>query len=143
MMHARTRDGSLRQAAADAGATVLLFEGGEAWRFDEDAIAIATAGVKRVLHHLGMVEELPPAPEAETSVSRSSRWVRARRAGIASLEVRLGDCVAKGAPVAVIRDSFGNRLSRINAPLAGVVIGHVQRPLVNRGDAIVHIAELT
>ena len=29
-MHARIRDGSLRQAASEAGAAVLLFEGGEA-----------------------------------------------------------------------------------------------------------------
>ena len=41
-LHARTRDGSLREAATEAGATVLLFEGGEADRFDERAIVAGT-----------------------------------------------------------------------------------------------------
>ena len=31
---------------------MLLYEGGEAWRFDEDAIAAGTRGVLRVLAHL-------------------------------------------------------------------------------------------
>ena len=37
MLHSRIRDGSLRGAATERGATVLLFEGGEALRFDDDA----------------------------------------------------------------------------------------------------------
>ena len=42
----------------------------------------------------------------------------------------------------MIHDSVGNRLSRITAPRAGVVIGHIQHPLVNQGDAVVHIADV-
>ena len=40
MLHARVRDGSLRAAATESGATMLLFEGGEAWRFDAPAIEV-------------------------------------------------------------------------------------------------------
>ena len=136
------RDGSLRAAATDAGATVLLFEGGEAWRFDEAAIAVGTSGTLRVLSHLGMIDA-DDAPEATTPrESRRSSWIRARRSGIASIAVALGQSVTRGQHLAVIHDSLGRRLSRANAPFDGVVIGLTQHPLVHQGDALVHLASL-
>ena len=42
----------------------------------------------------------------------------------------------------VIHDSVGARLSQVNANDSGVVIGRVQQPLVNQGDALIHIAEV-
>jgi len=140
MLHAKVRDGSLRGAATDRGATVLLYEGGEAWRFDPEALDVGEAGVRRVLAELAMIDRDQP-PAATPVESRRSSWVRARRSGIALLAVGLGDTVAKGDQMGVVHDSVGNRLSRITAPRAGVVIGHIQHPLVNQGDAIVHVAE--
>lgn len=142
MLHAKVRDGSLRGAATDRGKTVLLFEGGEAWRYDNGAITVGATGVLNVLAELGMVDELAdrcPVPPRE---SRKSSWLRARRSGIVGLAVGLGDVVQKGQQVAVIHDSVGKRLARVNANADGVVIGHVQHPLVNQGDAVIHIAEL-
>ncbi|NND74887.1 MAG: succinylglutamate desuccinylase/aspartoacylase family protein [Ilumatobacter sp.] len=143
MLHAKLRDGSMRAAATAAGATMLLFEGGEAWRFDEHALSVGTRGVSRVLHRLGMDNGTEPEQLDPPLESRSSSWVRARRSGISSLHVALGDAVAKGAPVTTIHDSVGKRLSVTRAHRSGVVIGHTQHPLVNQGDAIVHIAEIT
>jgi predicted deacylase len=140
-LHARTRDGSLRQAATDAGATVLLFEGGEALRFDETAITSGVDGVRRVLHQLAMVGDAPPLT-TETVISRKSHWLRATRSGIAHLDVELGATVAKGETIATLHDPFGKRLGRVNARKPGVVIGHTQYPLVNRGDAVAHVAEV-
>lgn len=141
MLHAKLRDGSMRAAATAAGSTVLLYEGGEAWRIDEDAAAVGSRGIRRVLHQLDMiddvVESLPPPVE-----SRSSGWVRARRSGIASMHVGLGDNVTKGDTLATIHDSVGVRVSSMRANRTGVVIGHSRQPLVNQGDAIVHIADI-
>jgi predicted deacylase len=143
MLHAGLRDGSLRAAATDAGVTVLLYEGGEAWRFDEDAIAAGASGILRVLAHLDMVdEEVAPTPR-EPIVSRRSSWIRARRSGIALISIELGQSVAKGEPLALIHDSMGKRLSRVQAPFDGTVIGLTQHPLVLQGDALIHIAEVT
>lgn len=143
MMHAKLRDGSMRAAATATGSTVLLYEGGEAWRYDRPAIEAGTVGVRRVLARLGLLDSdeivLATEPPAE---SRSSRWVRARRSGMALIDVELGQLVERGETVATIRDSVGRRLSVCNAPRAGMVIGHVQQPLVNQGDAIIHIADL-
>ncbi len=138
-IHARTRDGSLRQAGTDAGATVLLYEAGEALRFDRSAIAAGSSGIARVLHHLGIVSSEPEPPEA-TQISRATKWSRASRSGILHLDPELGDRVERGDLVATIRDPFGKRLSRMTAPASGIVIGHTQHPLVNRGDAVLHVA---
>ena len=140
-LHARTRDGSLRQAATEAGATVLVFEGGEANRFDRQAIDEGTGGVLRVLAACGMVDDPPPASVA-TRLSRRSKWVRATGSGILHLQAALGDEVRPGQPLAAIHDAFGKRRGRITAQLGGLLAGLTQRPLVNRGDAIAHIAEL-
>jgi predicted deacylase len=56
VIDARLRDGSLRQAAVEEGKIMLLFEGGEASRFDPAAIAAGTAGVLRTLNHLGLTD---------------------------------------------------------------------------------------
>lgn len=141
MLHARTRDGSLREAATRAGAATLLFEGGEADRFDEWSIGAGTDGVLRAMQSVGMITDAP-APAHPSRSSRSSAWVRATRSGIAHLDVALGDTIDEGDEIATIHDPFGKRLGTVRSRLAGMVIGHTRHPLVNRGDAIVHIAEL-
>ncbi|MEL7157652.1 MAG: succinylglutamate desuccinylase/aspartoacylase family protein, partial [Actinomycetota bacterium] len=111
-IHAQTRDGSLRQAGTDAGATVLLYEGGEALRFDADAIGRGTAGVRRVLHHLG-ISQTAPEPPAPTIHSRSTKWARATRSGILHLGPQLGDAIEQGERVGTIVDPFGKRLGQV------------------------------
>jgi predicted deacylase len=138
-VHSRLRDGSLRQAASENGATVLVYEGGEASRFDETAIAAGTDGVMRVLAGLGIAAEAPPAP-SETMISRRSRWLRAARSGILHLRTPLGGSVDKGDLIARIVDPFGKQLARVTAREPGIVIGHTQHPLVNQGDAVAHLA---
>jgi predicted deacylase len=140
-LHSRTRNGSLRQAATEAGATVLLFEGGEADRFDGRAIGEGTDGVLRVLGARGMIDSPPPA-RTPTRFSRSSKWVRASSSGILHLEAQLGDEIRAGERLATIHDAFGKRRGTVRARVGGVIAGHTQRPLVNRGDAIAHIAEV-
>lgn len=140
MLHAKIRDGSLRHAARERGATVLLYEGGENNRFDKYAIDAGVLGVRRVLAALGMIEPFDD-PAHEPSVEcRSSGWVRARRTGILDLEVDLGQQVADGERLGALVDSFGKTLRLVHANRTGVVIGRTETPLVNSGDAIVHIA---
>lgn len=141
MIDATTRDGSLRQVATERGKTVLLYEGGEALRFDDRAIDTATAGVLRVLDHLGMVETDVPAGVEPVRASGSG-WVRASRSGIVHVEAPLGARVAKGQLVARLLGPHGERQSRLTARYDGIVIGLTQHPLVNRGDAVCHIARV-
>ncbi|HEX8780950.1 MAG TPA: succinylglutamate desuccinylase/aspartoacylase family protein [Nocardioides sp.] len=140
MLHAKIRDGSLRQAARDRGATSLLYEGGENLRFDDYAIDAGVVGVRRVLAALGMTDD-PQAAHPPSRECRQSGWVRARRTGILRLEARLGQEVSDGERLGSLVDSFGKTLAAVYANRDGVVIGRNEAPLVNSGDAIVHIAE--
>jgi uncharacterized protein len=142
MLHSRTRDGSLRGAATERGATVLVFEGGEALRFDAETLSIGVDGILRVLAELAVIDPDPRDPRPVPIESRRSSWVRSRRSGIALLDIELGEVVRRGQLLGVIHDSVGRRLGRITAPRVGVVIGRIQQPLVNQGDALVHLAEV-
>lgn len=142
MLHAKLRDGSLRQAALQEGATVLLYEGGEAGRFDDWAIDAGVEGVRRVLEHLGMRDTSVPPPAAAPVDCWQSGWVRARRTGILELDVHLGDRVEEGQRIGGLSDTFGRRLRLVHADRTGIVIGLTRAPLVNSGDALVHIGSV-
>jgi predicted deacylase len=140
MLHAKIRDGSLRHAARERGACVLLYEGGENLRFDDYAIDAGVVGVRRVLAALDMIDPLVE-PDLRPSVEcRTSGWVRARRTGILDLDAHLGQRVTDGERLGALVDSFGRTLRLVHANRDGIVIGRTEAPLVNSGDAIVHIA---
>lgn len=142
MMHARLRDGSLRSAAREQGAAVLLYEGGEAWRMDPWAISAGVLGVRRVLAALGMTDPVAEDPPPPSAVSWRSGWVRARGTGMLHLEVELGQRVTRGERLGGLFDSFGKRVRLVHADRDGLVIGRTEAPLVNSGDAVVHLAEV-
>lgn len=139
MLHARLRDGSLRQAARDRGATVLLYEGGEAWRFDDFAIDAGVDGVRRVLASLDMIDPVEAAGHPSVACVESG-WVRARGTGVLQLEVSLGDRVESGQRLGGLSDTFGRRVRLVHADRDGILVGLNKAPLVNSGDALVHIA---
>ena len=141
VIDARLRDGSLRQATVEAGKIMLLFEGGEASRFDPTAIAVGTAGVLRTLNHLGVTNVEVPIGQ-RSLYSRSTSWTRASNSGIVHLDAHLGELVRAKQQVATIYDPFGKVLGKIKSKYDGIVVGHTQAPLVNRGDAISHIARI-
>jgi len=141
LVHARTRDGSLREAAAQAGIPVLLFEGGEALHFDEEAIEAGTQGILRVMRLLRMGRFGKRRKAADSFEARGSFWVRATRGGVCRLGVGLGERVEAGRELGVIADAFGDDARGFRAPRPGLVIGINTNPLVNRGDAVVHLAE--
>lgn len=143
MIHANTRDGSLRQAAAKQGISVLLYESGEALRFDQTAITVGVNGVLQVMAALAMLAAPhQPAKGKPSLESRETKWVRASRSGILHVQIELGQAVTKRQKLGYIADAFGEATRRIQAPCDGIVIGYTQNPLVNQGDGIVHIATL-
>ncbi|MDJ0731008.1 MAG: succinylglutamate desuccinylase/aspartoacylase family protein [Crocosphaera sp.] len=141
MIHATTRDGSLRQAASKQGIPVLLYEAGEACRFDAQGIEIGVRGILQVMELLEMyahplTEEMP----LSSLEIEKTKWIRASRSGLLHLDVNLGDTIEKKQLLGLITDAFGETKAKIRSPAQGVVIGRVQNPLVNQGDAIVHLA---
>ena len=135
----KLRERSLRLSAGEAGVKVLLYEGGEALRFDEHAIDAAVRGTLRVMAHIGMVEPTS-RPVGQTVFSDASSWVRSPESGILHTTRRIGDRVGKGEVVGVVADPLGQASLPLFAEWDGIIVGRTNLPLVNRGDAVFHIA---
>lgn len=143
MLNSNLRDGSLRASAKDVGCNILLYEAGEALRFDEQSIRIGVRGVLGVMGHLGMLSTGRSAQSKVSPVrSDSSHWLRAPIGGLMRAQKALGDRVARGEVLAEISDPLGEVEECVIARHSGVVIGRSNLPLVNRGDALFHVARV-
>lgn len=142
LIDANLRDGSLREAAANLGVPMLLYEAGEALRFDEIAIRAGERGVLNVMRALGMLSSKrtkKPALKAPY-IARTSSWVRASSSGVITSSVSLGNLVEAKSVLGIVSDPFGENEVEVVAPFQGIVIGKTNLPLVNEGDALIHIA---
>jgi len=142
IVDARVRDGSLRQAAVEAGLQMLLYEGGAALKFDLPAIRTGLGGILAVMAEIGMIRKREKRKKFEPLVARSTRWIRAPSSGILLSLKPLGARVRKGDIVASTSDPLGENEYPIFSPLDGVVIGRLDCPLVHRGDAVVNLASV-
>ena len=140
LLNANLRDGSLRQSAADLGTKILLYEAGEALRFDELAIRAGVKGTINVMKHLGMLTSRRSLKAIEPIIARKSGWVRACESGLVVHHKQLGDQVEKGDLLATINNPYGHRLDEVKSQYAGIIIGKQNIPLVQEGEAMYHIA---
>lgn len=140
ILNANLRDGSLRQAVLDKGVPMLLYEGGEALRFDEDTIQAGARGVLRVMKALDMLPQSAPSVDRKPFLARSSHWLRSPGSGILRARAKLGAAVREGDCLGIVADPLGLDETKVIADQPGVVIGRSELPLVNEGDALFHIA---
>jgi predicted deacylase len=128
---------SFRKTAYMARKHLLVFEGGESMRLDNYAIEEGIAGTKRLLHYLGMIDSSPSA--LETTILKDSQWIRAKASGIFHSSVKLGDSVKKGQILGGISDPYGQVIVPVKAVINGHVIGINNNPVINVGDAVIHV----
>lgn len=138
LIHSAPPEGSLRHSAASENVPILVYEAGEALRFDEVSIRIGLRGIVNVMRELGMISLKRKSPKP-SAVLRSTTWVRAPSSGIARMVAKLGDVVSKGDVLAYVGDAGGDDEEPMVAPLSGVIIGRANLPLVYEGEAIFHI----
>lgn len=140
-LEAPLRENSLREAAAKVGVNVLLYESGEALRFDEYAVRVGVRGIFNVMADIGMVSKSKtPKKSAKSVISQRSKWVRSPIGGIFRGVKTIGDVVTKGDALGFIADPFGRNEEEVVSDLSGVIIGRTNLPIVNPGDALFHIA---
>jgi predicted deacylase len=143
IVNAGIRDGSLRQALAEKGIPFLLYEAGEALRFDEMAIRAGIRGVLSVMEAIGMLRRSRALKQPiDPLVADATTWIRAPASGILQMNVPLGRKVGKNRKIGVIADPFGDQETAIDSPVSGMVIGRLNLPLVHRGDAVIHVAQI-
>lgn len=141
LIGSNVRDGSLRASVAQMNIPMILFEAGEALRFDEDNIKIGVEGVLNVMKKIGMIKgRLKKTHSKKTFVANSSSWVRAPHSGIHIAHQTLGKHVKKGDVLGEISNPFGDHKILVKANESGVIIGVSKLPLTNKGDALFHIA---
>jgi predicted deacylase len=140
------RDGSLRETAGQADVPLLVYESGEAMRFDPFSITTGVNGIIAVMRYLSMLPKSSPKLKlkyTEPYIAHSSSWVRSPTSGILNTAKKLGDRVKEGEVLGIVTDPsdlFQDPKTEFHSPFDGIVIGHTQVPLVNEGDAIYHIA---
>ena len=140
IVNSNARDGSLRQCAAEKGMPMLIYEAGEALRFDELSIRAGLRGTVNAMRHIGMLPLSRNARPVSPVVADSTSWVRAPDSGIVTPKVTLGGRVTAGQALAVIGDPVGDEETRVKAPFDGIVIGRSNLPLAHEGDALFNIA---
>lgn len=140
LINAKVRAGTLRQSASESGTKILLYEAGEALRFDELSIRAGVRGIQHVLAHLGMVTSKIPKPKSKPHVANKSSWLRASASGIVTSNKKLGDAVVEGDLLANIGSPFGEVFDTVVASRSGIIVGKQNIPMVQAGDAMFNIA---
>jgi predicted deacylase len=141
VINSTIRDGSLRDCADQLGMPMLVYEAGEALRFDELCIKAGVQGVLKVMRHIGM---LPPRARAtkqfEPLIADNTSWVRAPASGIVIPKVALGARVREGSSLASISDPLGTTQYSVDAKFDGIIIGRNNLPVAHEGDALFNVA---
>lgn len=144
VLHSELRDGSLRAVAQEEGVPILLYEAGEALRFDETSIRIGVHGLVNVLRENEMLPKtIRKTPKKLPVITKNSKWIRATESGMLRTIKALGDTVEENEVIAYIDEPLDDNSFAILSPFDGVIIGKSEIPLVQEGDAIFHIAKFS
>ncbi len=137
IMDMGTRDGTLRDTCQFP---MLLYEAGEALRFDDVSIRAGLRGTLRVMRYLNMLPQTKSTVSHEPFIANDSEWMRAPQSGIIRSSVPLGAAIKKGQVLGVIADPLGGSQESVVSRRNGVLIGMTKMPLVHEGEALFHVA---
>ena len=141
ILDSRPAPGTLREYTSARDIPVLLYEAGEALRYEEACIRVGQRGIVNVLRKLGMLPKPSrPTKQREAVIAAGSQWARAESSGVLRTVVGLGQKVAKDQVLGYISDTLGESETELRSPVGGLVIGKLNLPLVFEGEAIFHIA---
>ncbi|MFT6996573.1 MAG: putative deacylase [Cryomorphaceae bacterium] len=132
---------SLRKQAFKMGKTMLVFEGGESMRLDEEIVEAGVSSALHLLTHNRMIDDVLPEKK-ESIFCENSVWIRAKRSGIYRGVVTSGMIVTKGDILGYITDPFGEFSMSVKSPSSGFVICHNNMPVINQGDALIHLGKV-
>jgi len=131
------REGTFRHEAAKLKKPILVYEGGESMRFDYLAINEGINGCLRLMQAYNMVNTL--LPDNPSVKINKDTWIRANDSGLFHMNASNGAFVSKGDLLGVICNPFGEIENKLIAPADGYIVGINNQPVVNEGDALIHI----
>lgn len=134
------KSNKLRLTTEDLHIPLIIYQSGEAMRFDENAIGLGVDGVKNVMHKIGMLKK-PASKEITPIFSRDEEWIVAHKGGILHSKVSLGQTIKKNESIGVITNPFGaDVLEPVKSPREGIVVGVNTAPLIHEGLPIFKVA---
>ncbi len=135
------KNNRLRQTTEDLHIPLLVYQAGEAMRFDEGAITTGIEGTMNIMRALGIL-----AGGVNTDVrpiaSRDEEWIVAHTGGVLHTEVNLGQNVKKGDILGTITDPFGGTdfSEPVKAHQEGIIVGINTSPFIYEGLELFKIA---
>ncbi len=135
--------GMLRTLAFKKKKPFLLYEAGEAMRFDEHAIKVGVKGILNIMRKLEMLPNNTTKKEdtLKSFFTEKNIWVRASTSGISHTKHKLGQHVKKGEVLCTINDPFGATDSvTVTSPEEAIIVGKNNLPLVHEGEALFQLA---
>ncbi len=121
---------------------VIVYEGGESLRLEENAIQQGINGTLRILKHFKMIDKDVEIPKNAASIHLYKRkWIRATVAGLFNATVKNGSKVEKGQILGHIMDTYGETNFTVKAPTDGYIIAKNNFPIINMGDALFHFGQ--
>ena len=143
IVYSKNLEKTFRKSMANLGKKVVLFEGGKSLNLDKTVTRVGIQGAVNVIHFLGMRDFSSKISKATAEnppiIIKSSKWIRAKRSGMYRSYINVGQKVEKGVKLGSISDPFGDYETVFKNPQEGYVLNSNHSPIVNQGDAILHI----
>lgn len=131
----------LRQTMEELDIPLIIYQAGEAMRFDENAINMGIEGIKNIMRSIDMLPNESPVECINPVFSQDEDWIIAHKGGILHVNVVLGQTINKGDRIGAITDPFSSDLAEyVRAPKDGVIVGINTTPLIHEGLSIFKIA---
>jgi uncharacterized protein len=131
------RDKSFRKEAAKKKKPILVFEAGESMRMSKLAVDIGIQGCLHLLNEMGIIEyDVEPR---KSYLLENTKWIRSKTSGLFVSYKKYGSAVKKGEVLGIIADPYGDMEVELKAPEDGFIIGLNNQPVVNEGDALIHV----
>jgi predicted deacylase len=109
--------------------------------YDTQAIAQIVTGVRRIMAHMGIIDEVFPAlPEANIIIERES--INAPEDGAWNPLLDAGKTVQEGDLIGFMTDWYGNRIFEARAPISGLLLLRFESPPTRKGDTLAVIAKI-
>ena len=131
------REGTFRKEAAKKNKPILVYEGGESLRFDYTAINEGVNGCLRLMKSYHMIDN--DTPKNHSVKITKDTWIRAHTSGLFHMNRMNGSYVSKNDLLGVICNPFGDIEHKVLSTADGYIVGINNQPVVNQGDALIHI----
>ncbi len=134
------KSNELRHTTESLQLSLLVYQAGEAMRFDEPAVQLGVDGIRNLMKGLGMLEG-EPERTLQPIFSSDEDWIITHKGGILHTDAYLGQTLKSQEIIGRIVDPFGSDLVEpVRAIKEGIVVGVNTTPLVHEGLPIFKMA---